>query len=85
MAKWADFYLSEHTSKISKEKQLRNHVKPPKERMTPEEIDQVLYDKYYDCYLFPENQPLHFSTITREGYREYKSTSYICQKCPQLK
>ncbi|MBO0472090.1 IS1182 family transposase [Enterococcus sp. DIV0242_7C1] len=47
--------------------------------------NQFVYDEYYDCYLCPENQPLHFSTLTREGYREYKSKSYICQNCPQLK
>ncbi|WP_442896451.1 hypothetical protein [Enterococcus sp. BWR-S5] len=43
MAKWAGFYLSEHTSEISKEKQLRDHVNLPKERMAPEEINEVLY------------------------------------------
>lgn len=43
MAKWAGFYLSEHTTEISNEKQQRDHVNPAKERMTPEEIDQVLY------------------------------------------
>jgi hypothetical protein len=25
---------------------------------------------------------LHYATTNREGYREYKSRSYICKKCP---
>ena len=30
----------------------------------------------------PEYQPLHYSTTNREGYREYKSRSYLCKNCP---
>ena len=31
------------------------------------------YDEYFDCYICPQDQMLAFSTVTREGYREYKS------------
>ena len=27
---------------------------------------------------------LHYATTNREGYREYRSRSYICQNCPTL-
>ena len=43
-----------------------------------------VYDEYYDCYICPNNQTLNYSTTNREGYREYKSRSYICSKCPYL-
>lgn len=46
--------------------------------------NDFVYDEYYDCYLCPNNQILSFSTVNREGYREYKSKSYLCQKCPLL-
>lgn len=46
--------------------------------------NEFVYDVYYDCYLCPESQILSFSTISREGYREYKSKPYYCQKCPLL-
>ena len=42
------------------------------------------YDEYYDCYLCPEGQILSYSTTSREGYHEYKSTASICKKCPRL-
>lgn len=41
-----------------------------------------VYDEYYDCILCPQNQVLSYATTNREGYREYKSKSYICQSCP---
>lgn len=41
-----------------------------------------VYDEFYDCVICPENQVLHYSTTNREGYREYKSRSYICENCP---
>ena len=44
---------------------------------------EYVYDEPYDCYLCPENQMLFYSTTNREGYREYKSRGYICEKCPQ--
>lgn len=42
MGKWGGFYLSEHTAEISKDKKQRNKSNVQKERMTTEEIDQVL-------------------------------------------
>lgn len=41
-----------------------------------------VYDEYYDCILCPQNQVLSYATTNREGYREYKIKSYICQSCP---
>ena len=35
--------------------------------------NEFLYDEYFDCYICPQDQMLAFSTVTREGYREYKS------------
>jgi transposase len=43
---------------------------------------KYVYDEYYDCVICPEYQVLHYATTNREGYREYKSRSYICEKCP---
>ena len=40
-----------------------------------------VYDEYYDCVVCPEYKVLHYSTTNREGYREYKSRSYICSSC----
>lgn len=37
-----------------------------------------------DCYICPENQILRYSTTNRDGYREYKSCGYQCEKCPQI-
>lgn len=45
---------------------------------------KYVYDEYYDCVICPEYQVLHYATTNREGYREYKSRSYICEKCPSL-
>ena len=41
-----------------------------------------VYDEFYDCIICPENQVLTYSTTNRDGYREYKSCSKICQNCP---
>ena len=41
-----------------------------------------VYDEYYDCILCPQNKVLSYVTTNREGYREYKSKSYVCQRCP---
>lgn len=46
--------------------------------------NEFLYDEYYDCYICPKDQMLQFSTITREGYREYKSNPKECVNCPLL-
>ena len=43
---------------------------------------EYVYDEYYDCILCPENHVLNYSTTNREGYREYKNKSYICENCP---
>ena len=43
---------------------------------------EYVYDEYYDCILCPQNQILSYATTNREGYREYKSKSYICKNCP---
>ena len=43
---------------------------------------EYVYDEYYDCVLCPHDKVLSYATTNREGYREYKSKSYICQSCP---
>ena len=43
---------------------------------------EYVYDKYYDCVICPENQVLSYATTNREGYREFKSKTYICESCP---
>lgn len=43
---------------------------------------KYVYDEYNDIVICPEYQTLHYATTNREGYREYKSRSYICEKCP---
>ena len=40
-----------------------------------------VFDEYYDCVICPENHVLKYSTTNRDGYREFKSKSYICEKC----
>ena len=41
--------------------------------------NEFLYDEYFDCYICPQDQMLAFSTVTREGYREYKSIKRMCE------
>jgi len=43
---------------------------------------EYAYDEYYDCMICPENQVLKYSTTNRDGYREYKSDSKVCEHCP---
>ena len=43
---------------------------------------EYVYDNYYDCVICPENKVLNYSTTNREGYREFKSKGYQCEKCP---
>ena len=45
---------------------------------------EYAYDEYYDCYVCPWNKELKFSTVNRDGYREYKSDPRICSGCPYL-
>lgn len=42
---------------------------------------EYVYDKYFDCYICPNNAPLKYSTTNRDGYREYKSDPNICKNC----
>ena len=46
---------------------------------------EYVYDEYYDCVLCPHDKVLSYSTTNRDGYREYKSKSYVCENCPDLK
>ena len=60
---------------------------PYKRPMTKEGFfrkHEYVYDEYHDCYVCPENRVLSYSTTNRDGYREYKSCGYICEKCPCL-
>ena len=41
-----------------------------------------VYDEYFDCVICPNNQVLSYATTNRDGYREFKSKGYICEKCP---
>ena len=43
---------------------------------------EYVYDEYYNCVICPENQVLKFSTINRDGCREFKSDPKICKNCP---
>ncbi len=45
---------------------------------------EYVYDEYYDQYICPANKTLVYATTNREGYREYKSLNYHCEKCPAL-
>ena len=42
----------------------------------------MVYDEYYDQVIYPEYKTLNYATTNREGYREYKSKPYICERCP---
>ncbi|MGL5054071.1 MAG: IS1182 family transposase [Fusobacteriaceae bacterium] len=42
---------------------------------------EYVYDKFYDCYICPNEQILKYNTTNREGYKEYKSDKKICEKC----
>jgi transposase len=43
---------------------------------------KYVYDEYNDFVICPAYHALHYATTNRDGYREYKSRSYICEKCP---
>lgn len=45
---------------------------------------EYVYDEYHDCYICPNDKTLEYSTTNKEGYREYKSCSMICENCPYL-
>lgn len=62
-------------------------VMPYKRVHTPEGYfrkSEFVYDEYNDGYICPGNQLLKYSTTNRDGYREYKSCSSICETCPYL-
>lgn len=46
--------------------------------------NDFVYDEYYESYICPNGQMIHFSTVNRDGYREYKSKKYQCEACPLL-
>lgn len=43
-----------------------------------------VYDEYYGCVICPNNEVLKYSTTNRDGYKEFKSCSEICENCPDL-
>lgn len=43
---------------------------------------KYVYDEYLDIVICPEYKSLLYRTTNRDGYREYKSLSYQCEKCP---
>ena len=43
---------------------------------------EYVYDEEYDCYLCPNDKILMYTTITRNGYRQYKSDPKDCKDCP---
>ncbi len=62
-------------------------VFPYKRPMTKEGFfkkSAYVYDEFNDCYICPNNQILNYSTTNRDGYKEYKSCSHICEKCEFL-
>ena len=57
---------------------------PYKRPMTKKDFmrkHKYVYDEHFDCYICPNNHILNYSTTNKEGYREYKSKSYICVNC----
>jgi transposase len=64
------------------ERKLSTAYKRPQTKDGNHEWWKYVYDEYYDCFICPEYKVLHYATTNREGYREYKSRSYICEKCP---
>lgn len=46
---------------------------------------EFVYDEHHDCIICPANQILKYSTTNRDGYREYKSNTKLCQNCQFLK
>lgn len=45
---------------------------------------EYVYDEYFDCYICPNDQILKYTTTNRDGYREYKSNSSVCEECPYI-
>jgi hypothetical protein len=42
------------------------------------------YDKQEECYICPAGEKLKYRTTSRNGYRQYSSTSRICSNCEYL-
>ena len=42
-----------------------------------------VYDELYNCFICPNNKILKFSTVNRDGYREFKSNPEDCKNCPR--
>jgi hypothetical protein len=45
---------------------------------------EYVYDKYFDCYICPNDEVLRYETTTKEGYRMYRSNPDVCRNCPFL-
>ncbi|MGD6944529.1 IS1182 family transposase [Cytobacillus gottheilii] len=45
---------------------------------------EYVYDEHFDCYICPAGKILNYSTTTKEGYREYKSSKQTCATCSLL-
>ena len=43
---------------------------------------KYVYDEHFDCIICPEYKTLHYVTTNKDGYREYRSRSYVCEHCP---
>lgn len=63
-------------------RKLSTAYKRPQTKDGNHEWWKYVYDEYYDCIICPEYKTLHYATTNREGYREYKSRRYVCEKCP---
>lgn len=61
---------------------LSTAYKRPMTKKNGHEWWKYVYDEYFDCVICPEYQILKYSTTNRDGYREYKSDSKICEFCP---
>ena len=53
--------------------------KGPKDLINKKEF---IYDKEKDIYICPNNEELPYSTVTKEGYKIYKSNPEKCLNCP---
>ena len=42
---------------------------------------EYVFDEQNNCYICPRDQVLNYSTTNRNGYKEYKSNSKICENC----
>lgn len=61
---------------------LSSAYKRPQTKKGGHEWWKYVYDEHYECIICPEYKILHYATTNRDGYREYKSRSYVCANCP---